>query len=148
MTTIFRTLIASVALLGCMAASAQSAAGNSNPPPACAECGQVRSIEMQERPGRSSALGTLAGGALGAVLGRQIGDGLGRDVAGIAGAVGGAYVGREIEKWARSQPVWLVGVQFGNGSQTSAQATFEFAQEPDFRVGDVVRRSGASIERR
>ena len=109
----------------------------------CPDCGKVTSVEMQSREGRSTAIGTLAGGALGAVLGRQIGDGLGRDIAGIAGAVGGAYVGREIEKRARSNSIWRVGVLYANGTQ----ATFEFAHEPDFQVGDAVRNSGNSIER-
>lgn len=126
-------------LLLCFSMLAHAQAGNLP----CTECGKVTSVELQAREGKSSAVGTLAGGALGAVLGRQIGDGLGRDIAGIAGAVGGAYVGREIEKRARSYSIWRVGVQYGNGTQ----ATFEFAQEPDFRVGDAVKNAGNSIER-
>lgn len=120
-----------------MLAQAQSASV------ACPACGKVTGVDVLEREGKSTALGTIAGGALGAVLGRQIGDGLGRDIAGIAGAVGGAYVGREIEKRARSQSVWRVTVQYGNGNQ----ATFEFGYEPDFKVGDAVKNAGDSIVR-
>ena len=81
--------------------------------------------------------------AAGALLGHQIGGGTGKDLATIAGAVGGAYAGKKIEERAKTHTVWTVSVQFEDGSKRS----YEFAQEPGYRVGDAVKRSGDTISR-
>lgn len=51
-----------------------------------------------------TGLGALAGGAVGLGIGSLIGAGTGRDVAMVAGAIGGALAGNEIQK-KHEQPV-------------------------------------------
>lgn len=111
--------------------------------PVCLECGKVIAVAVTEKAGEGGPLGMIAGGAAGALLGHQIGGGTGKDLATIAGAVGGAYAGKKIEERAKTHTVWSVSVQFEDGSKRS----YEFAQEPGYRVGDAVKRSGDTISR-
>jgi outer membrane lipoprotein SlyB len=107
------------------------------------DCGKVIAVAVTEKAGEGGPLGLIAGGAAGALLGHQIGGGTGKDLATIAGAVGGAYAGKKIEERAKTHTVWNVSVQFEDGSKRS----YEFAQEPGYRVGDAVKRSGDTISR-
>lgn len=109
----------------------------------CAGCGKVVAVNLHEKEGEGGALGIIAGGATGAVLGHQVGGGMGKDLATIAGAVGGAYAGKKIEEKVKTRKVWAVSVRYGDGRTHS----FEFAQNPDLKVGDTVRNSGNSIVR-
>ena len=109
----------------------------------CAACGKVISVTSQEKSGEGSALGMIAGGVAGALLGNQVGKGTGKDLATIAGAAGGAYAGKKIEEKAKSHTVWTVGVQFEDGTQ----ANYEFAQDPGFKTGDAVKKSGDTVVR-
>jgi outer membrane lipoprotein SlyB len=104
----------------------------------------VVSVTVKEKAGDSGAVGLIAGGVAGALLGRQIGGGRGKDVATLAGAAGGAFVGDKIEKSVKATKVWEVQVQYNNGSK----AAFSFDKEPGFAAGDVVINSGDSIVRR
>ena len=61
----------------------------------------------------------------------------------IAGAAGGVYAGREVEKRINARTVWVVKVRFGDGSAGS----YEFAQDPGFRTGDAVKKAGNSVSR-
>jgi outer membrane lipoprotein SlyB len=110
----------------------------------CADCGTVVSVTQGEKPGEGSAVGLIAGGVAGALLGNQIGGGNGKKLATLAGAAGGAFAGREVEKRVSTQTTWSVAVQYP-GSQN---VSYEFTQDPGFRAGDVVRRSEGSIVRR
>ncbi len=109
----------------------------------CADCGKVSSIQLLDRAGEGSAVGMIAGGAAGALLGRQIGAGLGKDLATLAGAAGGAYAGKQLEQRMKTQKVWDVMVSYPGGDTQH----YEFAQDPGFQVGDVVRKSDQSIVR-
>lgn len=109
----------------------------------CADCGKVTSVNQVERQGEGSALGMIAGGVVGGLLGNQVGGGSGKDLATIAGAAGGAYAGREVEKRINTQKVWVVRVTYPNG-ETS---TYEFAQDPGFKVGDNVKKSDKTVVR-
>ena len=111
--------------------------------PVCLDCGKVIAVAVTEKAGEGGPLGMIAGGAAGALLGHQIGGGTGKDLATIAGAVGGAYAGKKIEERAKTHTLWNVSVQFEDGSKRS----YEFAQEPGYRVGDAVKRSGDTISR-
>ena len=111
--------------------------------PVCLDCGKVIAVAVTEKAGEGGPLGMIAGGAAGALLGHQIGGGTGKDLATIAGAVGGAYAGKKIEERAKTHTVWSVSVQFEDGSKRS----YDFAQEPGYRVGDAVKRSGDTISR-
>lgn len=112
-------------------------------PAGCPDCGTVSSVSQIEREGESSALGLIAGGVAGAVLGHQVGGGFGKDLATVAGAAGGAYAGREVEKKVKSHKIWVVAVRF-NGNNTQR---YEFQNDPGFKVGDAVRKSNKSIVR-
>lgn len=125
------------------AAATASPAVGSGARPACVDCGKVLAISTSEQAGEGSALGVIAGGATGAVIGHQIGGGMGKDLATIAGAVGGAYAGKKIEEKAKAHTVWTVRVQMDDGSQSS----FNFDQDPGFRLGDAVKKSGSSVVR-
>ena len=109
----------------------------------CAGCGKVVAVNQHEKEGEGGALGIIAGGATGAILGHQVGGGMGKDLATIAGAVGGAYAGKKIEEKVKTSKVWAVNVRYDDGRTHS----FEFAQNPDLKVGDTVRNSGNSIVR-
>ena len=111
--------------------------------PVCLDCGKVIAVAVTEKAGEGGPLGMIAGGAAGALLGHQIGGGTGKDLATIAGAVGGAYAGKKIEERVKTHTVWNVSVQFEDGSKRS----YEFAQEPGYRVGEAVKRSGDTISR-
>ena len=111
--------------------------------PACADCGKVVAVTMTEKAGEGGAVGIIAGGATGAVLGHQVGGGTGKDLATIAGAVGGAYVGKKLEEKMKTHKVWTVSVQYAAGSKNS----FDFNQAPGLRVGDQVKNSGNTIVR-
>ncbi len=109
----------------------------------CAECGKVMEVSVTEKSGDGGPLGMLAGGAAGALLGHQIGSGSGKDLATIAGAVGGAYAGKKIEEKVKTHKVWSVGVDFADGNK----GRFEFTQDPGFKVGDTVKKSGDTVVR-
>ncbi len=124
-------------------ASAVTAATKAAPAPVCADCGTVASISREQRQGQPSAVGAIAGGVVGGLLGNQIGGGTGKDLATIAGAAGGVYAGREVEKRVNTRTVWVVKVNFGDGSS----GAYEFASDPGFKVGDAVKRSGNTVMR-
>lgn len=111
--------------------------------PVCAECGKVVAVSTAEKAGEGSPLGLIAGGAAGAILGHQVGSGTGKDLATIAGAVGGAYAGKKIEEKVKTHTVWSVSVQFDDGNKGS----YHFNKDPGFKVGDPVKKSGATISR-
>lgn len=108
---------------------------------ACADCGQVLSVDVIEKKGESSPLGLIAGGVAGALLGHQVGGGTGKDIATLAGAAGGAYAGHEIEQRVKSVKTWRVAVRFENGDEK----TFDFDKDPGFSVGAKVRQNNGSI---
>lgn len=125
------------------AASKASATTAGKAAPACPSCGKVVSVTSQEKNGEGGALGMIAGGAVGALLGNQVGQGTGKDLATIAGAAGGAYAGKKIEERAKSSTVWTVAVEFQDGSK----ASYAFAQDPGFKAGDAVKKSGNTVVR-
>ena len=111
--------------------------------PQCTTCGRVTAVHIVERKGEAGALGTVGGGVVGGVLGNQVGGGNGKSLATIAGAVGGALVGRELERRHNAYKVWNVDVQYDNGEKR----TFAFNNDPRYTVGDWVKNSGNSIVR-
>ncbi|MDR3367880.1 glycine zipper 2TM domain-containing protein [Rhodoferax sp.] len=110
---------------------------------ACADCGKVTAVHVVDKQGDSNAVGLIAGGVAGAVLGHQIGGGMGKDLATIAGAAGGAYAGKKVQENMNTTKVWQVSVTYTDGGT----AKFDFAQDPGFKVGDPVKKSGNTLER-
>ncbi len=111
---------------------------------ACTDCGKVVSVTTSTKQGEGGALGILGGGVAGALLGSQVGSGRGKDLATIAGAAGGAYAGHKIEEKVKSSQVWSVRIRMDSGEDR----TVDFAQDPGFASGDLVRVSGNTVTRR
>ena len=94
----------------------------------------VESIrEVVEHKNSSSPLGMIAGGLIGGGLGSLVGGGSGRTAATIVGAVGGGYVGHNIQK-SQTQTVYEISVKYDNGTWGSIRQT----ASPPFRIGDRV----------
>lgn len=102
---------------------------------ACVNCGVVEAINVVEVKGDGSYLGMIAGGVAGALLGSQVGSGRGTTVAQVAGAAGGAYAGREIEKRMKATKHFEVVVRLENGGSQ----TFSYEAQPAFAVGARVK---------
>jgi outer membrane lipoprotein SlyB len=109
----------------------------------CPDCAQVVAVSQTEKAGEGSAVGMITGGVVGAVLGHQLGGGFGKDLATVAGAAGGAYAGKEIEKRTNTHKVWTVTVKMPNGHTSN----FEYASHPEYRVGDMVRVENNKLSR-
>lgn len=109
----------------------------------CNNCGRVAAIKVVEKAGDSGPVGLIAGGVAGAVLGHQVGAGLGKDLATLAGAAGGAYAGKKIEEKMNTRKVWTVSVRYNNGTT----AEFDYEQDPGYKSGDAVRKSGNTLVR-
>lgn len=101
----------------------------------CKNCGIVKAVNAVKVKGQGSGGGAIAGGLVGGVIGNQFGGGSGKTVTTVAGAAGGAYVGNEIEKDAKSHYVWKVAVEMDYGERR----TFTLSRKPDFLAGDRVR---------
>jgi outer membrane lipoprotein SlyB len=125
------------------AGTTSTSSTRATPVSSCPDCARVVSISQIEREGEPSALGTIAGGIAGALLGHQIGGGTGQDLATVAGAAGGVYAGRQIEKKVATHKAWVVTVQFPDGSR----AEHEYTQDPGLRVGDLVRKTDQGFVR-
>ena len=109
-------------------------------PATVAQWGRVTGVELVNTQPASSGIGAgaVVGGLVGGLLGHQIGGGSGQDIATVAGVVGGALIGHAIEKnqWpATASQIYRVTVQQDNG----AVRTFDYATQPNVRVGDRVR---------
>ena len=114
------------------------------PPPAPVEAaapvpigtfGVVESVREASQPGQGSALGPIAGGIAGAILGSQFGHGDGRSLMTIAGAAGGAFAGKEVEKRATSSKKWEITVRLDDGSRRMIPS----ATAPIWHGGERVR---------
>ncbi|MEY5099363.1 MAG: hypothetical protein RJA36_2082 [Pseudomonadota bacterium] len=101
----------------------------------CAACGVVQLVQVVEVEGRPSYAGPMAGGLSGAVLGSQIGEGSGSRLAGVLGAVGGAYVGREGERRPTAGRRYEVTVRLAGGGVQ----TVTLDKDPALAVGARVR---------
>jgi outer membrane lipoprotein SlyB len=100
--------------------------------------GVVDSIQVRQGASSSAGIGVgaVAGGVVGGVLGNQVGGGRGKKLATVAGVVGGAMVGHEIEQRnAQTRDVYQVGVRLNNGGYQ----TFTQDSVADLRVGTRVR---------
>ena len=84
-----------LALVLPVSASAQSYSVSSARP---ATIESIREVVQQNS--NPSGLGLVAGGLIGGGLGSLIGSGTGRTVATVVGAVGGGYVGHNLEKFS------------------------------------------------
>ena len=98
----------------------------------------VRDVVEQKDP---SGLGMIAGGLIGGGLGSLVGGGTGRTVATVVGAVGGGYVGNQVEK-GQTQVSYQIGVKYDDGSW----ATIRQTSPTGLRIGDRVVVTDNSIQ--
>ncbi len=117
---------------------------NRPPPQICRDCGTVEQITQLQQQGQASGTGAVLGGLIGGVVGHQVGSGRGKDVATVAGAVGGALLGNQIEKSSAGKSGFDVRVRMEDNTFRTAK----FEGEPGFRIGDRVRFEGGRLVRR
>jgi outer membrane lipoprotein SlyB len=96
-------------------------------------------VEHKNNP--SNPLGMIAGGLIGGGLGSLIGGGSGRTAATIIGALGGGYIGHNIQN-SQTQTVWEIGVKYDNGSWGTIRQT----ASPPFHIGDRVLVTDQGLE--
>ena len=89
--------------------------------------------QVVEHKKNSSPLGMIAGGLIGGGLGSLVGGGSGRTAATIIGAVGGGFIGHNIEN-SQTQTVYEISVKYDNGTWGTIRQT----TSPPFRIGDRV----------
>jgi outer membrane lipoprotein SlyB len=102
----------------------------------------VESIrEIVQQKSNSSPLGMIAGGLIGGGIGSLFGSGNGRTAATIVGALGGGYVGHNLEK-SQTQMVYEIGVKYDDGTWGTIRQT----SSPPFRIGDRVLVTDRGVE--
>ena len=97
--------------------------------------------EVVEHKNASSPLGMIAGGLIGGGLGSLVGGGSGRTAATIIGALGGGYIGNNIQK-SQTQVVYEIAVKYDNGTWGTIRQT----TSPPFRIGDRVLVTDQGLE--
>jgi outer membrane lipoprotein SlyB len=123
-------------LLPCAGVQAQSYSVSSARP------ATVESIrQVVEHKNNSSPLGMIAGGLIGGGLGSLVGGGSGRTAATIIGAVGGGYIGHNIQN-SQTQTVYEISVKYDNGTWGTVRQT----ASPPFRIGDRVLVTDKGLE--
>ena len=90
-------------------------------PAARGEAGVITAVVPLESTTKPpSGAGAVIGGVVGGVVGNQVGGGDGRKLATVAGAVGGAAVGHQVEKRRTTEVTgYRVDVRLDNGATTS-----------------------------
>ena len=144
---VIATFITVAAMMsGCASTSSQPVSSSSSY--SGAAYGVIDAIEITRGSSDGSTsigAGAVIGGVVGGVLGHQVGGGTGQDVATVAGVVGGAMAGHEIEKRNKQQQqdVYRIRVRLDNGGvQTVTQQSIN-----DLRVGDRVRIENDRVSR-
>ena len=103
--------------------------------------GTVESVREQVEQVQPGGAGLIIGGLAGGGLGSLIGSGTGRTVATVVGALGGAYVGNQVEK-SQTQVVYQIGVRYDDGTW----ATIRQTTPTGLRIGDRVQVTDRGIE--
>lgn len=90
---------------------------------------------MVEVDGKGSGVGLVTGGVVGGLVGNQVGNGTGRDLATLAGVVGGAFAGNQIEKKTRKTKSYDIRVKMDDGTER----TYRQPTNPDMVQGQKVK---------
>ena len=104
-------------------------------PAKCLECGEIASIREIVTKADGSGLGAVGGAVVGGALGHQVGEGKGKDIATVAGVIGGAVAGNEIEKRSRATKSYEITVRLDNGSTR----VITEPNLPSWKTGDRVK---------
>jgi outer membrane lipoprotein SlyB len=137
--TLFR-LFAAVTLIALAGCSQQPSYQVVNAP--VARTGTVESVREVVEQKDPSGLGMIGGALIGGGLGSLVGGGTGRTVATVVGALGGGYVGNQVEK-GQTQVSYQIGVKYDDGTW----ATIRQTAPTGLRIGDrvVVTDSGIQL---
>jgi outer membrane lipoprotein SlyB len=131
--------LAALAALALAACAPQPAFQVTNVP--STRTGTVESVQQVVANPETSGLGAIGGALVGGGIGSLFGGGTGRTVATVVGAVGGAYVGNQVE--ARNPPMtWQIAVRYDDGSFASIRQD----AMPIVRPGDRVRVTPNGLE--
>ena len=106
----------------------------------CRPCAVVESIRAVEVPTGPAYAGAIAGGLAGAVFGDQIGKAHERHVARVLGAIGGAFLGHQIQRAATSRTFYDATLRMPNGSLRVRR----YDAPPPFQVGQRIPVGGGS----
>ena len=107
----------------------------------CVDCARVESIRAVEtRAGAPAQLGAIAGGIAGALFGEQIGRAHQRHVTAVLAAIGGALLGREVQRQAEGRPHYEATLRLADGTQRVQR----YDGPPPFRVGETIRIDAAA----
>ena len=101
----------------------------------CLNCAEVLGVKMVEVDGKGSGIGLVTGGVVGGLVGNQVGNGTGRDLATLAGVVGGAFAGNEIEKKNRKTKSYDIRVRMDDGTER----TYRQPTDPGLFAGQRVK---------
>lgn len=112
------------------------------PPVKCNDCGVIEFTRAVDTNNQSSGIGAVGGALLGGVLGHQVGGGNGQDVATVAGALGGALAGNELEKHSRTLTRYETAVRFEDGTRQ----IFTSSTIPGWQAGDHVKVVNGQIQ--
>lgn len=106
----------------------------------CDNCGRIQSIEAFTGH-RNTTGGAVTGAVVGGLIGNQVGGGDGKKLATVAGAVGGAYVGKEIAENSERQKYRVTVLMNDGRVKTVTQNSVK-----NLRVGTYVRvRNGKAV---
>jgi len=97
--------------------------------PVCDACGVVESVHEIKERGDGSGIGAVGGAVVGGLIGNQFGGGSGKKITTVAGAVGGAFAGHQIEKEVKATKSYEITVRLDDGStevvNTSAASSWQ-----------------------
>ena len=97
--------------------------------PVCDACGVVESVHEIKERGDGSGIGAVGGAVMGGLIGNQFGGGSGKKITTVAGAVGGAFAGHQIEKEVKATKSYEITVRLDDGStevvNTSAASSWQ-----------------------
>jgi outer membrane lipoprotein SlyB len=128
-------LVAACGILGACASNEPYLLADRAPPVQRIETGVVERIDLfRDGSSAPTGLGAILGGVAGGVIGHQFGGGGGNALATIAGAVGGALVGNNIQH-ANARDRYRVTVRLDSGAHLEVTEV----GEGELRVGDRVR---------
>jgi outer membrane lipoprotein SlyB len=103
------------------------------PQPLPGQLATVQSVREVRESGDAKGLGAVGGGVVGGVVGNKLGKG--KTLFTVLGAAGGALAGHQIEKHARGEKRWEIGVRLDDGTQRTVASDVE----PSWRAGERVR---------
>jgi outer membrane lipoprotein SlyB len=106
-----------------------------------ARTGTVESVREMYEEKPNNGLGMIAGGLIGGGLGSLVGAGGGRTAATIVGALGGGYLGNQVQK-DQMQMVYQISVRYDDGSW----ATIRQTSPTGLRIGDRVAVTDQGID--